>query len=131
MVRRPPRSTHTDTLFPYTTLCRSDCILWDGSGSANNDFLGSVSVTDLTPASDVALNWALTGAATGAEAVDDFPPDDDTSYIYAVDPPPAATTMELTDLNADVSSVKGLIIFNRSKKTDGGDRKSTRLNSSH
>src|SRR3546814_6028581 len=28
MIRRPPRSTRTDTLFPYTTLCRSafgDC----------------------------------------------------------------------------------------------------------
>src|SRR3546814_486720 len=24
MMRRPPRSTRTDTLFPYTTLCRSD-----------------------------------------------------------------------------------------------------------
>src|SRR3546814_14808522 len=23
MIRRPPRSTRTDTLFPYTTLCRS------------------------------------------------------------------------------------------------------------
>src|SRR3546814_535946 len=23
MIRRPPRSTLTDTLFPYTTLCRS------------------------------------------------------------------------------------------------------------
>src|SRR3546814_12460000 len=25
MRRRPPRSTRTDTLFPYTTLCRSSC----------------------------------------------------------------------------------------------------------
>src|SRR3546814_2620739 len=25
MIRRPPRSTRTDTLFPYTTLFRSDC----------------------------------------------------------------------------------------------------------
>src|SRR3546814_7475388 len=25
MTRRPPRSTHTYTLFPYTTLCRSVC----------------------------------------------------------------------------------------------------------
>src|SRR3546814_8326634 len=25
MIRRPPRSTRTDTLFPYTTLCRSHC----------------------------------------------------------------------------------------------------------
>src|SRR3546814_8413812 len=24
MIRRQPRSTRTDTLFPYTTLCRSD-----------------------------------------------------------------------------------------------------------
>src|SRR3546814_20376230 len=27
MIRRPPRSTRTDTLFPYTTLFRSDIIL--------------------------------------------------------------------------------------------------------
>src|SRR3546814_2869282 len=26
MIRRPPRSTRTDTLFPYTTLFRSRCI---------------------------------------------------------------------------------------------------------
>src|SRR3546814_19349826 len=27
MIRRPPRSTRTDTLFPYTTLFRS--VVWD------------------------------------------------------------------------------------------------------
>src|SRR3546814_16803280 len=27
MIRRPPRSTRTDTLFPYTTLFRSACLL--------------------------------------------------------------------------------------------------------
>src|SRR3546814_19054847 len=26
MIRRPPRSTRTDTLFPYTTLCRSTAL---------------------------------------------------------------------------------------------------------
>src|SRR3546814_1916798 len=29
MIRRPPRSTRTDTLFPYTTLFRSDDFLVD------------------------------------------------------------------------------------------------------
>src|SRR3546814_16929782 len=29
MLRRPPRSTRTDTLFPYTTLFRSSEIEWD------------------------------------------------------------------------------------------------------
>src|SRR3546814_12624121 len=28
MIRRPPRSTRTDTLFPYTTLFRSRTVLW-------------------------------------------------------------------------------------------------------
>src|SRR3546814_13942790 len=28
MIRRPPRSTRTDTLFPYTTLFRSDIVLF-------------------------------------------------------------------------------------------------------
>src|SRR3546814_14533856 len=32
MIRRPPRSTRTDTLFPYTTLFRSNVFLWQGSG---------------------------------------------------------------------------------------------------
>src|SRR3546814_16119241 len=32
MLRRPPRSTRTDTLFPYTTLFRSTRILdWNGT----------------------------------------------------------------------------------------------------
>src|SRR3546814_1416603 len=30
MIRRPPRSTRTDTLFPYTTLFRS--VSWQGRG---------------------------------------------------------------------------------------------------
>src|SRR3546814_17831449 len=30
MIRRPPRTTRTDTLFPYTTLCRS----WGEAGTA-------------------------------------------------------------------------------------------------
>src|SRR3546814_1563437 len=45
MIRRPPRTTRTDTLFPYTTLCRSDGpmarlyretpvnSIWEGSGN--------------------------------------------------------------------------------------------------
>src|SRR3546814_3872953 len=31
MIRRPPRSTRTDTLFPYTTLFRSP---WNGAGAS-------------------------------------------------------------------------------------------------
>src|SRR3546814_7028137 len=34
MIRRPPRSTRTDTLFPYTTLFRSEPSLDDGAPRA-------------------------------------------------------------------------------------------------
>src|SRR3546814_9742508 len=33
MIRRPPRSTRTDTLFPYTTLFRSSRCCWSSPGS--------------------------------------------------------------------------------------------------
>src|SRR3546814_11496950 len=42
MIRRPPRSTRTDTLFPYTTLCRSA----EGVGEGEGD-LASGAVRDL------------------------------------------------------------------------------------
>src|SRR3546814_14302039 len=35
-LRRPPGSTHTDTLFPYTTLFRSD----EGLGTGQEDYSG-------------------------------------------------------------------------------------------
>src|SRR3546814_16702348 len=37
MIRRPPRSTRTDTLFPYTTLFRSRQLLVTSEDSINPD----------------------------------------------------------------------------------------------
>src|SRR3546814_13517996 len=37
MIRRPPRSTRTDTLFPYTTLFRSDLLLATGDITDRGD----------------------------------------------------------------------------------------------
>src|SRR3546814_983352 len=37
MIRRPPRSTRTDTLFPYTTLFRSTCGEDPRSGASVRD----------------------------------------------------------------------------------------------
>src|SRR3546814_1841336 len=40
MIRRPPRSTRTDTLFPYTTLFRSDAVSAGASPFADVEDLG-------------------------------------------------------------------------------------------
>src|SRR3546814_3401519 len=60
MIRRPPRSTRTDTLCPYTTLFRSD----GGSGGTTGIVLadGTDQTTDL--AGDLTVN-ANGGAAVG------------------------------------------------------------------
>src|SRR3546814_3785823 len=57
MIRRPPRSTRTDTLFPYTTLCRSadGTLLYigveKGQAAKVNDIIAIVGEegTDVTP----------------------------------------------------------------------------------
>src|SRR3546814_2219631 len=40
MIRRPPRSTRTDTLFPYTTLFRSETLLTNGIAPERLIFYG-------------------------------------------------------------------------------------------
>src|SRR3546814_8325537 len=49
MIRRPPRSTRTDTLFPYTTLFRSG---GSGDGSRSADEMRALEVLDLEPDAD-------------------------------------------------------------------------------
>src|SRR3546814_2986156 len=51
MIRRPPRSTRTDTLFPYTTLFRSERLTYDpdsrqGGGSFRSSETGPHSSRD-------------------------------------------------------------------------------------
>src|SRR3546814_19016075 len=70
MMRRPPRSTRTDTLFPYTTLFRSlDRTItasfkgrqWDGNVELGYDVLAGSGVTVL-PFGKLALrHWTLGG----------------------------------------------------------------------
>src|SRR3546814_12761378 len=59
MIRRPPRSTRTDTLFPYTTLFRSD--VDDHSTYGRFDF-AKVGSYDLYFG-----EWSQTGSATAGD----------------------------------------------------------------
>lgn len=97
-----------------------DFIVWDGSGTRNNSFVGSRSVFNLVPNADVNLNWALQGGVNGFSILAVRPPVD-ANYIYAVDPAPAPYVGDMTDLPTDVTTVSAIMAVTRSRKTDGGD----------
>ena len=113
---------------PYTgesgsaerTYMIKDYVVWDDTGSINNDFLGSVLVYNLSPTSDVALNWTPSTGSTGYEILDNIPPVD-SDYISAGDPPPSPYVAGLSDLPLDVTSVRALQTMVRAAKSDGGD----------
>src|SRR3546814_1490896 len=103
MIRRPPRSTRTDTLFPYTTLFRSLALLAALAWPAAH-------ARDATP--------QPAPAATQPAAVDD-------TREQAPQPAlePFVATYEAYN--------KGDLAGNATMKVVHKDRKSTRLNSSH
>jgi len=110
-------SVNQDNLRQYL----KDFVIWDGAGAANNDFMGSVQVIELIPDADNVFAWSASTGTTGFNLVDEAPPNDDTDYIFAVNPPPSLSNFDVTGLPPDITSVKGIIARVRSRKTDGGD----------
>src|SRR3546814_19368303 len=64
MIRRPPRSTRTDTLFPYTTLFRSKTGAVERTRSANIDRRADAARRDRRPSAFIHLD---PGHALGRE----------------------------------------------------------------
>src|SRR3546814_12122443 len=112
MIRRPPRSTRTDTLFPYTTLFRS---------IENNATLEFSSADDGTFTGDVSGSGTLVKSGSG-------------TLILTGDQDYTGETFitEGTLALQGSGSIAGSGKLNNNGTFDiSGDRKSTRLNSSH
>src|SRR3546814_9623490 len=114
MIRRPPRSTRTDTLFPYTTLFRS-------LGGGRYQHLGD----DVLEGFRIGLDGTREGIATqGTEA--------DLPHLHLL----AISQGEALVVNHDQCAValdhRPLLGKVQRRHRDAfPDRKSTRLNSSH
>src|SRR3546814_10835279 len=103
MIRRPPRSTRTDTLFPYTTLFRSEVVV----GQRQQLLADEAAVLQVkgAHAADLVGRRGGLDAALGDQRV------------------PGRQAVEVADARpAPVG---------RGDDDGRGDRKSTRLNSSH
>src|SRR3546814_13796394 len=115
MIRRPPRSTRTDTLFPYTTLFRSRPE-WTGNRKSpgyNRDMAEQRDDDDLTETVDAA-------PASSPLADDDmFDPAFVDAIIEGLDEEDAAPVQELVEpLHPGNKSEDGRV-------GDGGDRTCT------
>src|SRR3546814_1098943 len=102
MIRRPPRSTRTDTLFPYTTLFRS------GLTQATRNSNDGISIAQTT-------EGALNEINNNLQRVREL----------------SVQAANGTNSASDLQSIQE-VITQRLKEIDRvSDRKSTRLNSSH
>src|SRR3546814_1010386 len=61
MIRRPPRSTRTDTLFPYTTLFRSDYEFAGREFELDRGIIRFAGEVPANPALDISANASETG----------------------------------------------------------------------
>src|SRR3546814_16653099 len=120
MIQRPPRSTRTDTLFPYTTLFRSQ-----SSGSAGQDAWAMLALASPQPGVEID-----TGRISGYK-------DEDASANFVKTRMLVAGLAGLGRLSdADVERLAPDIGYrpgytSRWTQAIDQDRKSTRLNSSH
>src|SRR3546814_6588058 len=105
MIRRPPRSTRSDTLFPYTTLFRSHLVQDIG-----REILGYAQIKALQAGAHAGDGAMVVGAL----------------YIDG----PVKAAFPLGDVVGDVGHEIRIAAFRLAHPTVL-DRKSTRLNSSH
>jgi hypothetical protein len=122
-------ATVSSVAFQYTIFSGSsanrymyvkDFVVWDTTGSQNNDFLGSVQVYTLQLDADASFNWTASTGSTGYNLIDELTPND-ADYISADVTQTTASTFTFEDLPSDIVGVKALLSVARMRKTDGGD----------
>src|SRR3546814_17258005 len=127
MIRRPPRSTRTDTLFPYTTLFRSP----------NSGFPPTFEETLFHVDADARrIYYNVEGVAAGGmrnylatTIVDEVGPN--RARITCQSSFDVPEDAEVEPVKAFLEAVYNLSVIRGMERVAQEDRKSTRLNSSH
>src|SRR3546814_17438786 len=119
MIRRPPRSTRTDTLFPYTTLFRSDTLVEQAHDEAGDVVDRSVLARVQTPQ---AFRLGILRRAH-AEAVEAAAPDD-AQLVSRLGVPvatvPGDARLHKLTYAEDMAILTGLLGVVRMVRTQGG-----------
>jgi hypothetical protein len=95
-----------------------DVYVCDGSGSANNDFLGPVRVAALRPTANDSVAMTPSSGANW-QCVDETTPNDDTDYVSApASGLPLTDRYTMSDLPAEASLIRGVRTLYRARKED-------------
>ena len=99
-----------------------DYFIADDTGAYNNDFIGDRRVLTLFPNADTATEqWIPSTGSDSYAMINEADPDDETSYILCgPNDVGDQSQFELEDLPAEVSAVSGIMVVDRSRKTDAG-----------
>src|SRR3546814_9413649 len=150
MLRGPPRSTRTDTLFPYTTLCRSGAGIVDAAaavaaaiqppctencGPVATPLTNKVPVSGLAGAAGSEVLYSFEAQAGATLSFMTYGGSGDVSMYVSFEAEPTTSDYDSKSSRRGNSET---VRFNRNQAQAGvyyiklvGDRKSTRLNSSH
>src|SRR3546814_1574678 len=110
MIRRPPRSTRTDTLFPYTTLFRSSANAGNVATPATDDYRGEEIIVTAQKRVESAQKVPIAITALSQKNLEE----------------------QKIEGGPDIMRAVPNLTFSKSNFTGYNlDRKSTRLNSSH
>src|SRR3546814_4131148 len=124
MIRRPPRSTRTDTLFPYTTLFRS--------ASRQPKIDRMTTLTQQNQARISAVAQARSDLEGFADSLSQMVEDGTLRSTPTVSDESVLTATARAGLQADsFAATIEVTQLARAQTAYSGDRKSTRLNSSH
>lgn len=102
------------------TMYVDDLVLWDGTGSYNNDFIGDQKVfTDMPIADTADVDWTPSTGSARYAMIDEIPANDDTDYDETLS---NGDRMGVTfpALDGAVSSVAAVLFYAKTRKTDAG-----------
>ena len=97
-----------------------DMVAWNDVGDVNNDFVGQQRVITIFPSSDeTPQDWEIVGAAYGYLAINQVPPDGDTTFIRASEVD-ETSTFSFTSLPPETARIAGVYVPAYAKLEDAG-----------
>lgn len=97
-----------------------DVITWDDNGDFFNDFVGPLRlITDFAEADTAQADWIVNGAASGVDAINEVPPNGDTSYLGS-DTVGDISEFTMPTLPSELATIAGIFVPVMARSDEAG-----------